>query len=253
MTRRIAAALLLCVCTVAGAAGQDELQQHFAVLRAQLDPRVQAALDRIDGLGRQLLATRGYLRAGAALEQRWGWTQEQIAAYPGSPDQIRLDAQIGKVRAAFEQANPGYTLFVNPQVRSLDLQLQRWNQNQSVTRAGEFMATAMHAAVRAPGFPTPGSAAALARFQQRVRDHRPRPQPTLAAPGLSAHGRMGAVDFQVRQGSRTVAGPDSSTVTSVWIAQGWRDRLQVAVHAADAHFNGPLSNPAEPWHYDYRP
>jgi hypothetical protein len=64
---------------------------------------------------------------------------------------------------------------------------------------------------------------------------------------------MNAVDFQVRQGNRTIAGPDSSVVNSVWIAQGWRDRLQAAVRASGSSFTGPLASPAEPWHYDYRP
>ena len=239
---------------MANAASRDELlSQHLAGLQQQLDAKAHSAIDRIDGVGRQLLAARGYLRAGTAIDQRWSWTQQQIAAYAGSPEQLALAAEIARVRVAFEKANPGYTLFVNPQVRSLDLQLQRWNQNQSVARAGEHMASVLSAEIGRPGFPAPGSPTALAAFQQLVRDHRPRPQPTLAAPGLSAHGRMSAVDFQVRQGNRTIAGPDSTTVSSVWTAQGWRDRLATAVRSAGGRFRGPLINPAEPWHYDYMP
>jgi hypothetical protein len=251
--RSVVTVLLLGICATASAAGQDGLREHFAALRSQLDGRAQFALRRIDGLGPQLLATRAYLRAGPAMNQRWSWTEEQISAYQGSPAQIALDAEVAKVRIAFEKANPGYSLFVNPHVRSLDLQLQRWNQTASVTKASHHMAAAMQAAIREPGFPAPGSPAAVSRFQQVVRDYRPQPIPTLAAPGLSAHGRMNAVDFQIRQGNRTIAAPDSSTVGSVWISQGWRDRLQAAVHAAGARFNGPLASPDEPWHYDYRP
>ena len=227
--------------------------QHFSALRSQLDPRAQATLERMADLGRQLLAARGYLRAGLALDQRWSWNQEQIAAWPGSPAQIALDAEIQKVRAAFERDNPGYSLLVNPQVRSIDLQLQRWHETASVTQASSNMLQAIRTAINAPDFPAPGSPAAAASFRELIRDHAPNPVPTLAAPGLSAHGRMSAVDFQICQGSRDIAGPDSSVVESVWIAQGWRDRLQAAVHAASTRFKGPLAIPAEPWHYDYQP
>jgi hypothetical protein len=253
MMRSIATALLLGICATASAAGQDRLLQHFAALQPHLNARAQHALGRMNGLGQQLLATRAYLRAGDAIDQRWSWSEDQISAYSGSPQQSALDAEINKVRAAFERANPGYTLFVNPHVRSLDLQLQRWNQNSSVTRAANFMTTALSTAIQQPDFPPPGSPAAVAKFQQLLRDQRPQPLPTLAAPGLSAHGRMNAVDFQVRHGNQTIAGPDSGVVGSVWIAQGWRDRLLAAVRNSGARFEGPLANPVEPWHYDYRP
>ena len=77
--------------------------------------------------------------------------------------------------------------------------------------------------------------------------------PTLAAPGLSRHGRMQAVDFQVKQGDRTVAGPSYAQVAPVWEGQGWSQRLARAVHATSDRFTGPLATPNEPWHYEYEP
>jgi len=234
-------------------AEDDLATKYFIAVRSQLDPRAQAALERMDGLGRQLLATRGYLRAGSGLDQRWSWTQERIDNYPGSPAQAALDAEIARVRSAFEKKNPGYTLFVNPQVRSLDVQLQRWNQNASIAKASDRMAAELGAAIRKPGFPHPDSVASTARFRELIASHQPQPVPTLAAPGLSAHGRMSAVDFQIKRGGTIIAGADSTTVQSVWIAQGWRDKLLAAVKTAGVRFKGPLASPIEPWHYDYLP
>ena len=107
--------------------------------------------------------------------------------------------------------------------------------------------------IRALGFPAPGTAEARARFESTLRAHQPQPTPALAAPGLSPHGRMHAVDFQVRQGALTVAGPSTAQVPAVWVGQGWRDRLEYAVRRASDKFRGPLQNPDEPWHYDYHP
>jgi hypothetical protein len=245
-------ALLLAIALANTAVADDQLpRKYFVALRSQLDVRAQAALEHMDGLGRQLLATRAYLRAGTGLDGRWSWTQQQIDAYAGSPAQIALDAQIDQVRAAFEMSNPGYSLFTNPQVRSLDLQLTRWNETPSIAKAGDQMMADVSAAIRKAGFPAPGTTAGTARFRDLVTDYAPQPVPTLAAPGLSAHGRMNAVDFQVQKGDSIIAGPDSTTVDSVWIAQGWRDRLHAAVIASGARFKGPLTNPVEPWHYVY--
>ena len=127
--------LLLAMALANTAAAEDQLtRKYFVAVRSQLDVRAQAALERVHGLGRQLLATRAYLRAGTGLDGRWSWTQQQIDAYAQSPAQTVLDAQIAQVRAAFEKNNPGYSLYTNPQVRSLDLQLTRWNETASIAK-----------------------------------------------------------------------------------------------------------------------
>lgn len=217
---------MLLLCAPGRTSADDLVAAHLAVLHDTQDARVAAALDRIESLGPRLLAARSYLRSAARLPERWSWTQEQIDAYPGSPAQVALDAEIARVREIFEAGNPGYTLFVNPQVRSLDIQLQRWNENRSVADAGNHLLETLRAIVGTEGFP---------------------------APGLSPHGQMHAVDFQVRQGALTIAGPGTSQVQTVWVDQGWRDRLESAVRRASDKFRGPLQNPDEPWQYDYHP
>jgi len=75
----------------------------------------------------------------------------------------------------------------------------------------------------------------------------------IAAPGLSPHGRMRAIDFQVHQGGRVVAGPSTPAIATDWEAGGWAAKLDAAVRAASNRFVGPLANPHEPWHYTYTP
>jgi hypothetical protein len=229
------------------------VRAHLASLREGLDPRAAETLDRIDGLDRQLLAMRSYLRAGASLGERWSWSQAQIDRYEGSALQRALESEIARVRAAFAAENPGYTLWVNPQVRSVELQVERWNENPSVAAAATAMLASIRREVASTEAPNPGGATARDWFSGRLRSAVPTPTPTLAAPGLSRHGRMQAVDFQVKQGERVVAGPSQADIGPVWEAQGWCERLVRAVRTASDRFDGPLVTPNEPWHYEYEP
>jgi|GEM_PF-713472 hypothetical protein len=238
-------------CPFAPAVVDARIASESAAIARRLDPRVAGTLERIDGLGPRLLALRAYLRAGTAVQRRWSWTDAQIANYEASSSRHALEAEIDRVRAAFETANPGYTLWVNPRVRSLEVQLEGWNTNDSVATAGAALLADVRRVMTAQV--TDGrepSKAALATF---LETYVPPLPAALAAPGLSPHGRMGAVDFHVRQGEQTVAAPDTRQVASVWDAQGWRERLRDAVRSASPRFHGPLPVPDEPWHYDYRP
>jgi len=244
---------LACVAHAAGTSKADALvARHLADLKTTLDPRAADALTRIAGLGPQVLAARSYVRNRATLLARWSWSQDEIARYAGSPLQAALDAEVARVRAAFEAANPGYTLWVNPEVRSLELQVERWNENATVAAAGAALLEQLRPAVSVHGFPRPGTPQARERFEALLSGSVPDPLPTVAAPGLSAHGRMQAVDFQVEQGDTTVAGTSQQDVAAVWLGQGWRDRLLEAVEASSQCFKGPLQVPEEPWHYEYR-
>ncbi len=252
--RRLAAgAVLSLIAAALPAFGADLLAQHLAGIRAELDPRASVALQSIDGTGPRLLAARAYLRNAAHLADRWSWTSEEAAAFERSPAKASLDAAVGRVRCEFEGANPGHTLFVNPSLRTLEIQVEHWNRNTSVARAAAHLREVLGADVRAAGFPAPAQPGASAAFRQRLMGHKPEPTPTIAAPGLSLHGRMNAVDFQVWARGRIVAGPDTRSIPAAWDAGGWAARLQQAVAAADAGFAGPLEKPYEPWHYDYRP
>lgn len=229
---------------------EHELDSMATAVATATDARVAAVLPRIEGVGPRLLALRSYLRSGDRLAERWSWSQEQITAYAGSPEQQELDAEVEQVRQKFEQANPGYTLFVNPQVRSLDIQLANWGQNESVAAAAARLL--LDAIEHFPDRPTDGAvaAAALTAF---LRGYVPEPTPTVAAPGLSPHGQMRAIDFQVHRGDEIVAGPDTRTVDTVWLQEGWGGRLDAAILAASRQFIGPLASPREPWHYTYTP
>jgi hypothetical protein len=142
---------------------------------------------------------------------------------------------------------------VNPEVRSLEVQIERWNTNESIAAASRELAEAAAIAIQSQGFPAPGTPLAQAAFGDFLRGFTPDPTPPLAAPGLSAHGQMRAVDFVIIQGDRIVAGAVTADIPALWIGQGWGERLKAAVAASGAPFTGPLRMPDEPWHYDYRP
>ncbi len=212
-----------------------------------------SAVAQIKGEGPKLLALRSYLRAGPQLSERWSWTEQQIAAYEDSLERQALQLEIERVRAAFAKANPGFELYVNPAVRSIDDQIEKWNSSDSVTEAGARLLGDVEALLTSPNFPTRDAQRARQTLEAFLKAYVPEPTPTVAAPGLSPHGQMRAVDFQVEREGRTVAGPDSRTVDSVWQNQGWARKLETAVHAATDKFVGPLASPREPWHYTYTP
>jgi hypothetical protein len=86
---------------------------------AGLDARVIDTLPLVTSPERRLLALRSYLRAGESPAQRWSWSPQQIAAYPSTPEGAAAASEIEAVRAAFAAANPGYSLRVNRNPRSL--------------------------------------------------------------------------------------------------------------------------------------
>lgn len=225
----------------------------LAALAGELDPRAASALESIEGTGRRLLAARAYLRATPQMADRWSWSAADAAAFEGSPEKRELDAAIARVRCSFEAGNPGYTLWINPEFRSLDVQLERWNGNETVALAGEDLLAAVRRRLAAASPGDVSTAEDVAALRSLLLVHQPVPVPTLAAPGLSPHGRMRAIDFQVESSGRIVAGTDSASIASKWIAAGWKARLQAAVGSAHAGFHGPLSAPDEPWHYEFRP
>jgi hypothetical protein len=237
----------------ADAATEDALADSVAALVAQQDERVREALSRIDGTGRRLLALRSYLRNHQDIEERWSWTQKQITAYEGSPEQRDLLQEIDRVRTAFAASNPGFELYVNPRVRSLDIQIEHWNINKSVATAADTLLASVLAFIASPGFPATPLERAKAELRRFLSEYTPVPTPTIAAPGLSRHGQMRDVDFQVHQDGRVAAGPNTATIARDWDAGGWAAKLDAAVRAASIRFTGPLASPREPWHYTYTP
>jgi hypothetical protein len=138
-------------------------------------------------------------------------------------------------------------------VRSLDIQLEHWNTNESVTAAAANLREAAGELVVSPAFPAAQPSSAAKALESFLASYVPAPTPTIAAPGLSPHGQMRAIDFQVHRGETIVAGPRASTIASEWDGAGWSAKLDAAVRSASQRFVGPLASPREPWHYTYSP
>jgi hypothetical protein len=244
----VAIILLNCVAAPAFAAADD----YLLAVTHDLAPAAKDALERIEGKPRQLLAARGYLRADHHLILRWSWSAAEIRAYESSQEYRELLAEIAAVRARFETANPGYSLYANSTARSLDLQLQRWNSNASVGVIAERLQQAAVRELSAKSYPAIPDARATVRFANFLREWRPVPSAApLAVPGLSLHGRSRAIDFQITQNGRIIAPTEVAKVRSVWERQGWAGKLAAALR--DSRFVGPLQSPNEPWHYEYAP
>lgn len=235
----------------APAVAADKLDAYMRAAAADLAPEQRDALGRIPEEARRLLALRGYLRSGGDAMSRWAWSRERIEGYEKSPEYAAALAEVDKVRREFESSNPGYTLRVNTNVRSLDEQLSKWNETESVKRAGEELLARAREEVAGASYSEDAKAPGVRRFENFLRGSTTRATPTLAVPGLSPHGQARAFDFQVMRGSQLIAG--TSGVEAAWDKAGWTLKLQEAVGRAGTKFTGPLASPREPWHYDYRP
>lgn len=236
---------------IGGAHASDvALANHLTAVAETLGARERLTLAQIPELDRRLLALRAYVRAGSNLDARWSWTEQEIRTYERSAEYRRLLEDLERVRAAFERQNPGYTLYANTQVRSLDVQLERWNSNPGVAKtASSLLRAAQTTLARAPDQP---HASSIAGFKRFLASWRPAPVAPLAAPGLSAHGRMRAVDFQIMRDGRIVAATELAAVAREWEAAGWDRKLKQAIETSGTRFEGPLKSPNEPWHYEYK-
>jgi hypothetical protein len=243
--------MLVTLSVPALSAGEETalVNRYLDVTAARLATPAQTALRQINDAPRQLLATRSYLIAGGALAKRWSWSQEQINAFAGTPEQLALLAEIERVRTRFERQNPGYSLYANTETRSLNVQLRRWNENTGVARTARELHGAAIKELRRRSYPAIPDETAIDRFAEFLRSWRPPVAAPLAAPGLSRHGQARAVDFQVTKDGQIVAGAEVASVRRVWEAQQWGRKLRLAI--GGSNFAGPLKSPNEPWHYEY--
>lgn len=244
-------AVTLLAAAPAGRAVADDAPSLDAALAKLAPPPSDAALGLIPDPARKLLALRSYVRYGAKIADRWSWTDEQIKAFEGSQEQQALLAAISAVNEHFKAANPGYEIYVHGTVRSLDEQLAKWNGNASVGEGAAEILAAHRAEFGEDGLhPDRIDAKKLGAW---LRGFQPSKRANLAAPGLTLHGRAHAIDFQVMKDGQIHAGANSTQVESVWRAEGWDEKLKASMEAAGPSFSGPLTNPDEPWHYDYKP
>ena len=207
------------------------------------------ALLQIPDPGRRLLALRSYVRAGRTLEDRWSWTSSEIEAFQGSEEQLALLAAVAAVGDHFAEANPGYAIYANTKVRSLDIQIERWNANRSVGIAADELLWAW----RGKFGDNEKAAADPKKLAAWLKGFRGKKRSNLAAPGLTAHGQARAIDFQIKKGGTIIADTDSRKIETVWRAEGWEVKLKESMDAAGPAFSGPLTAPDEPWHYSYDP
>ena len=217
-----------------------------------LDARQREALAKIPEAPRRLLALRGYLRAGD-VGNRWSWTGEEVARYKTTAEYRSALAEVEKVKAAFAASNPGHSLHVNTEVRSLDEQLANWNRADSVREAGEELSAACLRELGAASYKEPPDEDGAEKFGRFLRGQQTGRTPTVAVPGLSPHGQLRAFDFQVTRGGDIIADTSSGSVASRWDEAGWTERLKEAVARSGARLSGPLASPREPWHYTYTP
>jgi hypothetical protein len=243
------AALVVFTTDAAYANQADALSRSLDGLASSLPQPARTALAQIPDLKRRLLAARSYAKAGNELTDKWSWSQAEIQAFEASPEYQRMQAAVNELTREFERQNPGYSLYTNTQVRSLDLQIERWNSNRGVQATAEQLFQALTAHVNA----NEGHVSTPQQLRTLLVEWHPSTAAPLAAPGLSAHGQLRALDFQIVRGSQVVAGTSIDSVVRVWEREGWASRLHQAVVSIKAHFEGPLRSPNEPWHYRYVP
>ena len=241
---------------MAGSAQSDataKLGRYMNAVSASLDSRPRSALNGITGTARQLLALRGYLRGEGSLTAKWSWTAEEIRRFEGSAEYRAALNEVEKVKRKFAEQNPGYDLYVNTQVRTLEKQIKFWNETRSVQTAADALLASALRELNNSAYSDAPSPSSVNKFRQFLKSATLVTPPTVATPGLSQHGQLRAFDFQVQRGNQIVAGTDTSTIASVWDAQGWGRKLKAAVTAGSNRFKGPLASPREPWHYEFVP
>lgn len=246
----LAAAAMSFEAACAAEKGSDaQIELYRDALAAEIAPHAKAVLERIESTPRQLLALRSYVRMRDRIEDRWSWTQEQIEAFSKTLEYRKLIQEVEGVQARFEAENPGYTLYANTEVRSLDVQLERWNNNHSVAEVADAIQRAVRKELLKSAYPAQPNEAATEQFRDFLRRWRPPHAAPLAAPGLSLHGQLRAIDFAVFKDGKIVAPTNLAAAEAVWQTEGWSEKLKRAT--AGSSFVGPLQVPNEPWHYEY--
>ncbi len=164
---------------------------------AELDPRAASALASIDGTGRRLLAARAYLRGSRSWPNAGAGRRRRP---PHSRARRRSAHSMRQLRACAAASRRPI-----PASRSGSTRSSAASTCSSSAGTGTRLSvapgrTCSPSARRLLSTPDRGdvvTAADVAALRSLLLDHQPAPVPTLAAPGLSPHGRMRAIDFQV--------------------------------------------------------
>lgn len=203
----------------------------------------------------RLAALRRYLRFQNLdhkdIHDSWAWTPAQAQSLIKNEPAKTLLARAKVVQEAFAAANPGCTLALSS-VRSLESQVQKWNGNTGVRLAAASLLRLMLQELGKPEYASSPKREQIDAFSGELEAKLITPEPTNAAPGISGHGQMRAVDFVVMRGAAIVATTDSASVDTIWRAHRWEEKLIAAANSAaakGARLKGPLKVPDEPWHW----
>jgi hypothetical protein len=230
-----------------------KLKRYLEAVSAEFTPEVRSALLLMNGDERRLLALRGYLRAGKSLQSRWAWTEQRIKQFKTTPEYARMMEEVAKVQRRFAELNPGYTLFVNSDVRSLEFQVASWNKEPSIAEASAALYQDALREMQQRRYRDVPTYNCLTSFRNFLRSYVLRRPATVATPGLSHHGQLKAFDFVVKRGDQIIAGTTTATLEEEWERPGWSQKLNRAIRESSTKFAGPLQIPREPWHYSYIP
>lgn len=221
-----------------------EVEEAFSLIARNLD-----AND--NGSALQLLALRRYLRMsandqGKTLLANWAWTPEQAKQLSQVGRAKVLMDEAKTVQRRFVERNPGSSLGISP-LRSLQSQVQKWNDNNTVQAAGTGLLKKVMSELTGPKYPDVPSGESVAKFASALRFAHVSPEPSSAAPGTSDHGQLSAVDFVVIKDGKVIAGTKTADIGPIWKAGGWERKLIDAT--AGTKLVGPLKTPYEPWHW----
>lgn len=214
----------------------------------------------------------GYLE----FRKKWAWDDEKVADILASESGTQMRDHIDAVALNFREQDTSsaeYTLGTGSLRRSLNTQINLYKSNWSVLKFAPALLTKLTKELQDGRYPDPPDAANAKKFYRflrktkldKVRKNEEsawKTSPTNAAPGLSDHGRLSAVDFVIKRRGNAHLGADSSQIPlwrrSVRGATSFAARLKNAIEELNlrspaAVFDGPLVSPDEPWHYTYLP
>lgn len=237
------------------ASAEAKLTAYVDEVAKELEIRIQGALIGMPSMDRRVLAIRGYLRFSSmgrgSIDANWAWSNQDMEEFKKTAEFTKMKEAVADVKATFAAQNPGFTLGVDPdKVRSLETQVDLWNQNATVQRLGlELKKKLLKSLETLPDTPDETS---LKAFKKVLVEAGLSGTPSNATPGLSQHGQAKAFDFVVFKGRDVVAGTVTATIQEKWEAAGWTAKLKKAVQDAGGQFVGPLPSPYEPWHYIYK-
>jgi hypothetical protein len=221
-----------------------DIQQALALIQQRLRDREQVQPV-------QLLALRRYVRLGdKKIRAKWAWTSEETERLSQSGPALLLLSEADRVQHAFAAQNPGYALDISP-LRSLDRQVLLWSKNNSVQTSAGRLREMVASELQKHEYQEPPDGTSTRAFMAYLRRVEVKPEPTSAAPGISDHGQMRAVDFVVRRGGLIVAGTETVRISGDWERTGLERKLQRAT--SGTKLVGPLKHPHEPWHYRLGP